>query len=432
MRKLFQGFFRYTDEEFKGLWENALFVVDTNVLLSFYKYATKDTYNLCFDILKDLKEKNRLYIPHQVALEYFHNYEGNMYKQHEGFNKLANKLMKFKETANSSISTAKSDYPYITTFDNFNFVLEELEETKKKVKKKLDDEIKSLPDVNEIKENIFDLMDGIIGGPYSQEEINEIEKDGSLRFLHKVPPGWEDGDNPDKQGFRTYGGMRYQQKYGDLIMWHQIMDKAKDVSKPVIFITEEKKEDWWEKDGKSIKRPQPHLIQEFLEVTEHNFYIYRIEKFVENANEYLDAGVPAEQLEKLTTQVENIRKVEENQETNYKRRLNIGQVIPFLSNSEKTTFDEMLQSPTIYFQGKSRKFAHNRTLEWAIETALPRMEAKLQELAYDFDSHNPIIAKNVSHTLNNLPESKAQRALVLLNAIEFTQSQIDFYGGQGY
>ena len=43
-------------------------------------------------------------------------------------------------------------------------------------------------------------------------------------------------------------------KYGDLILWYQIIDKAKESKKPIILISGDVKEDWWlEKNGKRIK-----------------------------------------------------------------------------------------------------------------------------------------------------------------------------------
>ncbi|WP_181162008.1 MULTISPECIES: PIN-like domain-containing protein [Bacillaceae] len=41
------------------------------VLLNFYKYTTKESTKSLLDILKKLKDDERLWVPHQVALELF-------------------------------------------------------------------------------------------------------------------------------------------------------------------------------------------------------------------------------------------------------------------------------------------------------------------------------------------------------------------------
>lgn len=54
-------------EEKEALWNNCVFVFDTNVLLNLYRYTsiTRDTLLAAFD---DLKE--RVWLPHQVAYEF--------------------------------------------------------------------------------------------------------------------------------------------------------------------------------------------------------------------------------------------------------------------------------------------------------------------------------------------------------------------------
>ncbi len=315
MLEQFKGFIGYTEEEFKDLWEKAIFVVDTNVLLNFYKYTSKESTTSLLAILKQLKDTGRLWIPHQVALEYFFNYENNMYKQHEGYNLLGSELRKLKDEAEKTLRTVQSEHPYIIT-DKFQFYINDIEESNTQLQDQLNKEIANLPDSKEIQKDLKLLLDGVIGEPYNQDRINTIEKDGLDRYKHNVPPGFKDKGDKKRENFRTYGDFRYQQLYGDLIVWHQMLDKASkdDNPTPIIFITEEKKEDWWEKEDGKIKRPQPQLIQEFFNKTKKNFYMYRTENFVKYAKEYLDAGVTDEQVKNVTKDVEQIRKSEEKEE----------------------------------------------------------------------------------------------------------------------
>nr|WP_315990201.1 PIN-like domain-containing protein [Desulforamulus aquiferis] len=155
------------------------------------------------------------------------------------------------------------------------------------------------------------MLDGIIGEPYAQDRVNAIEKEGIERYKYNVPPGFKDKDDKDKQSYRTYGDIRYQQLYGDLIVWNQVIDKAKESSTPIILVTEDRKEDWWEKDGQKIKRPHPQLVQEFLNRTHQKFYMYRTDNFVSNGIKYFGTDVTEEQFQELTDEIKNIRRVEE-------------------------------------------------------------------------------------------------------------------------
>ncbi|MEW4264135.1 PIN-like domain-containing protein [Priestia megaterium] len=436
MKELFAGYLKYSDEEFKEIWEKATFVVDTNVLLNFFKYSTKETTSTFFKILKDLKEAGRLYIPHHVALEFFFNYENIMHSQSDGINLLVNNLMELKKEANSVFNRVKSAHPYIIN-DNFKFILEDLGQLNQKLESYKAQEIDSLPSVEELKKDLFELMDGVIGEPYNQNKINEIEKEGKERYKHEVPPGWKDKHEQKKANFRTYGGIRYQQLYGDLIVWNQMIDKVKNESEntePIIFITEEKKVDWWEKDDSDkIKRPQPHLIQEFLEKTKQKFYMYRTDNFVKHANKYLNAGVSEEQIQNLTTQVENIRKVEELPEVNYKSKVDVDQVLQYLSISERRAFDNMLESSyDLDLDEEVADFKHARAIKWGMEKALPRMENTLRSVANNLSLYDPAIARGVLYTLDHLPNDIDKRVFLLLDAIGYAKDKFKFYEVQAY
>lgn len=308
---MFAGFIDYSQEEYNELWSHAIFVVDTNILLNFYKYTTSESVKGFFNILKKLKEENRLWVPHQVALEYFHNYEGSMLKQTEGYKLLQKKIIDLKKQADTIFGNVTSEHPYIH-LQNLEFYKDKLKDLNDELIRKIDESLKELPDSQDTKRELEDLLNGIIGEAYNQEKIDEIQKEGELRYLDNVPPGFEDKDDANKKNNRTYGHMKYQQLYGDLILWKQIIDKAssEENPKPIIFITEEKKADWWQKEGKLIKRPQPHLVQEFLEKTNQKFYMYRTDSFLNYARKYLNAKVSEEQVNEVTKELENIRKID--------------------------------------------------------------------------------------------------------------------------
>src|SRR5260221_6409356 len=67
MHELFPAFYDLSDEKISELWQEGIFVFDTNMLLNIYRY-TDESRNRFFEILDRLK--NRIWIPYQVALEY--------------------------------------------------------------------------------------------------------------------------------------------------------------------------------------------------------------------------------------------------------------------------------------------------------------------------------------------------------------------------
>jgi hypothetical protein len=64
------GYYSPTDDEYSASWDDGLIAVDASVLLSLYRYSTK-TRDELIKLLTGLRE--RLWLPHQAAVEYERN-----------------------------------------------------------------------------------------------------------------------------------------------------------------------------------------------------------------------------------------------------------------------------------------------------------------------------------------------------------------------
>lgn len=89
MIDMFKGYSDYSEEEYKNIWNNALIVVDSNILLNFYRYS-EDTRNKIFKILEKLK--SRLWIPYQVGKEFFNNKNKVMVSSYKEYDILLSSL----------------------------------------------------------------------------------------------------------------------------------------------------------------------------------------------------------------------------------------------------------------------------------------------------------------------------------------------------
>lgn len=436
MKEQFRGLIGYDENEIKELWENAIFVVDTNILINFYKYTSKSSTQSLLSILKKLKDNDRLWIPHQVALEYFFNYEGNMSKQHEGFKFLNSELLKLKESAEKVLKRVNSDHPYIDT-SKFEFYVEEIEKSNDNLENAVEEEINLLPDSKKISSDLLELISGIVGESYNQQRIDEIEKEGKTRYAKLIPPGFDDFGKKGKDEYRTYGQMTYQQHYGDLIVWKQMLDKANstDQPKPLIFLTEDRKKDWWELDrNDNIKRPHPQLIQEFTDKVGRSFYIYKTDRFVELARKYLDGTITEEQVQNVSVQVENIRKVEDQIERkepivglDYRelKRL-LGYLPIFLRNELEYELDMLIKDG---LTSKINLGLHNNLVSQAAQYALPHIEKNLTERTDKIAHYNADIANHVikEYKRSIYELNPITKVRTLFNMIDYLNDELNFY-----
>lgn len=234
LKKEFPEFYR---EKFKTSDLNdSLIVVDTNYLLETLSKPTE----VAIKYLEALeKVKDRIYIPYLVALEFNFNKSGrkktkqqsikNFIKNiKEGLKDVDTRIEKF-----SLLNDPSKDQQFISkylkiTSKHSKDILEQIEDELKELITKEDDKIYN---------RLISIIENKIGEKYTQELINKIQDEGEDRYKNNIPPGFNDSSKGD-DNTRSYNGIKYLTKFGDLIIWKDILSKADNIEyKKVIFIT---------------------------------------------------------------------------------------------------------------------------------------------------------------------------------------------------
>ena len=282
MRKTFPGYYRPTEDEFSELWKNCLFVLDANVLLNLYRYSqeTSGSFTAILDQISD-----RLWVPHQAALEYQRRRLDVIAQQAKAYDEIQ-KLLDETQNQLESRLRAFQRHPLIDVDRSFK----RIERTFTTIKRELNKRKQEHPDLLEddhLRATITSLFDGKVGSPYSQEQLDEIYKRGKVRYEREVPPGYLD---VNKEGVR---------KYGDLVLWFQVIDKAKETKETVILVTDDRKEDWWLRFKGQTIGPRPELVEEMLSQAGVSFYMYQADPFMEHAQKYLERQVKQEAIDEV-------------------------------------------------------------------------------------------------------------------------------------
>lgn len=304
MKNLFKGYYKLYDEEFKSLWKNALFIFDTNVLLNLYRYqsSTRDELLQVMERLED-----RVWIPYHVGLEFQRNRLKVIAEQHKRFSEV-------KGIVGKSISDMKNDFDGLQlkkrhSHINPDQLIENIENIQSEFFEeliKLEEKSISINSEDEIRDRIDNLFQGNIGVPPSnQKVIDDLFSEGDSRYESNIPPGYKDSSKDEKNPDEfTYSGLTYKRKYGDLIIWKQIIEHASASSlKNIIFITDDSKADWWwkvESSGLKTIGVRPELKDEILREAEvDNFHVYNTEGFLSYAKQQLNAQVTEKTIEEV-------------------------------------------------------------------------------------------------------------------------------------
>ncbi|MEQ8787538.1 MAG: PIN-like domain-containing protein [Pirellulaceae bacterium] len=263
MKSKFQAYYRPTDDEFKHLWNEATFALDANVLLNLYTYseATRD------EILALLEQiKDRLWIPFQAALEYHTNRVGLIDKESRKYSEISGVL----NTAKSALEANKR-HPFIAdkTMKDFRGIVDVLLSELAKGEEALSTWIR---EDDPIRRRLADLFEGRVGDAFSEPELAEIYKQGKVRYEHRIPPGFSDQGKP------------IPRRYGDLVLWKQVITYAIKEKKSVVVVTDDGKPDWWHMLGDRTRLgPHPELLVEFQREVGKPCYLYNSETFAQNA-----------------------------------------------------------------------------------------------------------------------------------------------------
>lgn len=374
MREAFPEHFVGEPERQQKLWTDCIFVLDTNVLLDLYRFSDSAREAL-FKVMESLGE--RLWIPYQVAAEYFENRLTVIEAQSEAYAKSISGLKVAKDKFNSG-----SRHPFVSdgVFDQFvasyDPMIKELEDKQKTYLSFVNDDV--------IKARIGTILNGRVGEPYSEERLQEVAVEGEKRYLENIPPGFQDGG---KMPEATTVKLRLK-KFGDLILWKQLIDKAVATNKPVILVTGEKKDDWWLKSDKRLVSALPALSKEFMDVVKQDFYLYATDRFLLKANEYLEQSTS----EVVVEEVRAINKADAERKEDlesalFDQALNVAWphasiIDTWASKSTKLlwpqTAADLVRNPQLHFLSEQRAVLQQRAQ--GLRAQLDRFVGELEEL----------------------------------------------------
>lgn len=286
MRDAFRGYYRPSPARTKAIWKSALVVLDTNVLLDLYRYsaATRDA---LLDVMSRLQEQ--LWLPHQVAKEFQERRLGVVRQQDDVAQKLKGAVAQAHKTLRNRCNEL-AEHPYLERAPLLDaiekgFTLMTEEVSKRGGKSDAWDPIED----DEIRSKFDELFARRVGPGFTSDELRAVIEQGEKRYADELPPGFRDAD---KKGDR---------KYGDLILWLQIVAKAADVEKPVILVTSDGKEDWWWTHGSGRVGPHPKLVEELHERAGTELLMYTPERFTKHASRLLKTDVSKQTLDEIAT-----------------------------------------------------------------------------------------------------------------------------------
>lgn len=281
MRNLFAGYFAPTPDEERTIWETGVIIPDACVLLSLYEYPTP----IRGDFFKTLETlRDRLWVAHQAGREFLKNRVKAISQQITAYQQQQKELHQAQRRILALMPLEYRRHPVVRAASLAEF--QKAVTTIDSDLKRGESELRQIQRHDPILKRVNDLLDGRIGGGFTSQQLEHAYRQGEIRYAQKLPPGYMDEGKPGVG------------KYGDLIIWMQILEMARIRKQPVIYVTGDRKEDWWWKIDDKAALPRPELADELRVEAGVPLLMYTADEFLEKAREIrnvpvLDATITA-------------------------------------------------------------------------------------------------------------------------------------------
>lgn len=278
MKKQFGHLLPLTKTEIETLWEEATLTVDANVLLDLYRYHP-EIRDALIGALHAFE--GRLWLSHQAASEFIRNRAGAAAVVSKELTDADGDLTSLQAATKKATDDLRGRRPLSRHVGKR--LREDVEAAIRVAKAAVEEQRARAADgesSDAVLNEVLSLFDGCVGPVPTEVELAELHKEAERRIKEKVPPGFEDV----KKGAGAHG---------DYLMWQQVLQQVKISAKPMILVTSERKEDWWERAHGKTVGPRYELLEEAHRVAGQRVLLYRTDSFIEQTIGPLDGWLAA-------------------------------------------------------------------------------------------------------------------------------------------
>lgn len=260
-----------------------LVVLDTNVLLSAYRFAPNARAEL-LNVLTLLAD--RLWIPHQVAFEFHKNRFGVIAEYDAAYNAVIESLREHQQASERDLEdkirqltnrAALTDHERDRLLGMLRTSLSPLQHAIETLRREhgVGNPASSQ---DEILERMQRILMGRVGSPFDEKADSSERAEADRRIREQIPPGYRDSGKPEG--------------HGDYFVWAQTLREAKRRSPEIlVFVTGDVKDDWYLRIKGQTVMARPELALECREETGAKLVMMQTKAFLRHAEAYLNAKV---------------------------------------------------------------------------------------------------------------------------------------------
>ncbi|MDI9980055.1 PIN-like domain-containing protein [Rhodococcus sp. IEGM 1307] len=277
--------------------------LDANVLLDLYRLGADERQQI-LDVFAKGGVRERLWLPYQAAFEYQKNRVKVATDHVKQYDDIREALAKSESSVLAEVGmlrdkSVKAKLEKIVR-ESLPAAIEQVTDEIERLQSQNTISLEHSASDDEIREKIDALFidEGQIGQKPSEEDIADRMATVDQRYEDKVPPGYKDASK--REG-----------REGDLLVWYEILAYAEKSDRPLLYVTSDTKEDWYERVGGKTAGPRRELRVEMMKKTENFYHQVSLNRFLELANEHLSANVETDTIQ-VVDEINEQRRAESN------------------------------------------------------------------------------------------------------------------------
>lgn len=216
MRDVFLGYHKHSEANLDGIWRECVFAVDTNVLLNIYRYDNATREDL-FRVLRHLRD--RVWIPYQVAREFYTNRLDVIRDQASKYEQLSNALTAAIHSLSDG-SFRKSGFLRVRDVDRI------VRPAVDNALTFIDQQRTAHPDLlraDPYLESLVEIIGASVGDEPDADQTKRESDEAKARIEQRLPPGFRDEKKP------------IPNRYGDVFVWFELLRLAESRKRPIVF-----------------------------------------------------------------------------------------------------------------------------------------------------------------------------------------------------
>ncbi|WP_213575673.1 PIN-like domain-containing protein [Rhodococcus sp. USK13] len=306
MKSVLAEWYGPNDEEIGEFLANATIALDANVLLALYRVNDAQRKQV-LDVLT--RVSSRLWVPHQAALEYQRNRLGvaaDQQKAHDAVASIASERV--TEVLSTAVTTLTElcaeavgevrdreirsaiEEQFTMTVSSLEAVLTErqlaMQNKFHELRRTHTIDFADARNADPIRAALDALItDDRVGEKPDAETLETRKKKAQTRIDAKIPPGYKDANKDDATG--------------DCLIWFELLDHARKSTRPILFVTDDAKEDSYQRVRGQIVGPRVELRAEMANEAKQPYHQTTLDGFVRLANRHLKTAVPEDTIATL-------------------------------------------------------------------------------------------------------------------------------------